>query len=1521
MSLMGAAPAYANIIGNTSFEQEIGNGTAGNWDITNGAVRVTPGDGTFPAGFSQPPEGAFALLLATTAQFTFQTSEPVNPRDFVTFSALVESNVANGAGQGAQLRIEFKRVNEASNSDVLISDVVSPFIDSTNAPPGAGFQRFTASGTAPEGTERIVFTLRILGANGNVLFDDVTGDINPAKLVVSASNNAVKPGDAVTIFAQFTNVSDSALPGTQLFADFPVGFDLLPQSVRVNDRRVPFEEGSVFISVGNLGPLETVNTSFQLLVTSAVTTGKLYDILINVLSGSEVSERAKVQLLIRPDPVFEQGTIIGKVFHDANQDGVQNDGEMGVPWVRLFTEEGIAITTDEFGRYFIPAVKVGRHIVKIDGHSLTPGTKFISEESYLVRTTPGIMSKANFAVLLPPSHIPKEFQDDLNVSVTQGIDTSRPALDVTMEPEMLKGGLGVLEKEPIFRFRMNYADFVKTWYLEVRDEVGGEVWTGFGLSAPPAEVTWSGQTEDGFLIKPGIYSYQFKVKDKEGREDWTALKFFRVVSKAEAILPNADIKIPAIGDFNLFQDGKQSIPLVAKPTVRVRGKTLPENSVTINTQHVDVDPSSGLFQIEFYVSPGDKEIVVGATTPDGETTTYRETVTVKDSMFFMVGLGEEELGVNFGGDNIKKAVHDDEFKQGFYEEGRLSYYLKGKLKGKFLIKSRYDSDGASSAFFRNLDPDDYYPVYGDNSERDYEGLGTRQQLFLLIEMDRSYVKWGSFETNFTDTELATYNRTLSGLKAHYETLGSTVYGDPNRAMDLFWNKSSTRGDHNEFAATGGSLYYLRNRSVVEGSEKVRVEIHDKISNISVDSHDLMEGIDYEIDYDEGRIMLSRPLSSVAASDTLVTGDLLDGSPVFLVVDYEFEAGLNVHENHNHGLRGYTHIGDHLKLGGTFVEEKRQNVDYDMRGLDATLKLGRNTKVTAEYAETRLKQVETAVSYNGGLSFAELSPLKGQDEREDAWLIKAESKPIEQLELSGFIQAVNPGFSTDRIRSQEGFKKYGLDARFKVNEKLSVRYRLDKSQLITQLRTPETLGIVAPYKDLRTHTAQIHYRDAKWIAEAEYLRRYTDLPAEEALAPSLLSESPMGNVVAGKLGYQFNERILPYVRFQATLDGKPNHQLGAGVRYEMVNDLYAYLEQMIGNLGDSTYFGFEQIRAEGVRSYANIRMFDRGIGHKSLSTAVGSSFPISKRSRFYSEREHSTYDGVDGYGDIIGLDTKIGDRWNVEWKFERRHLDNSTTRALDAEANAGLTRTNTFNTIAGAVEYADTDKFRARASLEYRRDQDSPRLSQWVIRNRAEYKISDSLSFLANWDYGKSRFLEPDETGAAFTEMNVGLAYRPVDNDKLNLLTKYSYMDNIANDIQFSTGLFTGLPTDERSHILSVDLAYDLHKYVGLVEKLAYKKGIFSSSVTDEIVIDTLLWVNRFNVHVTRKWDIALEYRILMQSEAAGTLKHGTLLEVDREFYDYVRVGLGYNFTDFDDDLSVKTDFDSHGPFVRLTGKF
>jgi len=1575
----GGGPLFAdgNILSNPSFEQTIDSGF-GNWDSTNDAALFTGDPFVVPVPAKHGSRVLVLNQLADTAPFsgvfTFQVAPTVHPGDFVTFSAFARSSLLAGAGvgglAGGVIEIEFRKTNP-DGSSTEISNVNSSLITDVSADSGGAYVQFSISGVAPEGTNFVSFVLRANddAAGGLVAFDQMVATINPTAFNVGMSKRKAKAGDVVPAFVSFENRSDKTFSNVQLRIKNPTGINVNLSDVRLNSRNASAREGSVIVPIGPVAAGASFNITLPFIITAGVQPGHVYDIdFILSDAATGMSFRVRERLLIEEDTVFGQSTVIGKVFHDQNRDGKQQDGENGMSFVNIYSEEGVMVTTDENGMYHIPNMKPGRHVLKIDAHTLPENTEFITEEAYLFKSTPGVMNKVNFAVA--PSgkadweggdpSMPKEFSGDLNVQITQGLDTTPPQLDVTMEPDVLKLGAGLLERQPIFTLDMNYPHLVKKWWLEIRDEMGRKVWSGYGIGKPPADVMWEGLADSGVLIQPGVYAYQFKVEDDKGRQDWSLLKFFRVFSKVGKVSrgedaegapkeemvyqssPKADKnyreEISPIGNFNIFKDGKRSIPLVAKPTVHVRGQTKPGFKAYVNDASLEVDPETGRFHKEFYVKPGENEFVINVVSPEGESTLYTQKVKVKDSMFFLVGLGEQELGKNFATGNINTAGADDQYKDGFYQDGRLAYFLKGKLKGKFLIKSKFDTGDNRSALFTNLDPDQYYPIYGDKSKISYEGQNTDSRFYMLVEMDRSYARWGSFQTQFDDTELASYNRTLSGLQVQHESLQTTPYGDPKRGFKVFWSESQNKAAHVELESTGGTLYYLRDGNIVEGSEQLHVETRDKLQDIAISRYDLKEGVDYEIDYESGRVMLTKPLSSLAASSTNFSTDLADGERIFLTADYEYVEGFDPFTTGNRGGRGYVHFGQHIRVGGTLVEEKRDAADYDMRGVDMTMKFGRNTKIVSEYAETQRNLEDQAVSYDGGINFANLGALTSRktDGRERAYSIKGESKPIKNLEMSGFLQGIDPGFSNNTLKSQEGYKKYGMASRFRLADSLHAKYRYDHNEVVSSLLPLISSGVLASYENMNAHTLGLTYDDGLWLGEIEYLHRTIDGPDNDSnLSPSLISEIPFNDGVVTKLGYRVNEKLLPYVKAQTAIHTKGNHQFGGGVRYEVARDLHAYIEQMFGKIGDSTLFGIEKAHPNGSSTYANLKSLDRGIGYKSLSTTIGSNYYIENGSRLYSEREHSTYNSKDGFADIFGYDAKAGDHWDYGTRFERRHLKNSTTRRLDILAEQSLARTNTYNTVGAHVAYIGSaqkkenekselhfspfDKVKARVSGEYRRDEDSPELWQVVSRDSLEYQVTRDLGFLSylNLGYTHGKFLQTNNAlKNNFMEWSTGFAYRPVNYDRFNLLTRYTCIIN-ADQYNLSG---TDLHQENNAQIIQLDASYDINRYVELVQKIGFKRSV-AALVSDDVVLNSMLMATRLNFHVTRKWDIATEYRILFQADAADNQKHGALFEVDRELYEYVRVGAGYDFSNFTDDLRKSNNYQSHGPFVRMTGKF
>ncbi len=1521
--------AYANELGNSSFESAIGG--SGNWDDTanRGISIVTAAsapDGRKYLHLSEADAGGAEFV------FTFQTVlSEVHGEDYVALSAMVRQPIRDDADDTAQIVIEFH-----DDRGITLASAISSvtLFDST-------FRRLTAGQNAPTGTTQVVVTLRIqnveAGGGGGTSAADfdqldltVNGSRFPIDLGVDISKNHVPKGGGSFATVHLDNVSAAPQNNINLVVNVPNGLNLVDETTRLN-HEIPTLQNLDFsrtFRIGTINSHDDRTFSFLVVVSPGAAIGHTYTMTLYARNSSgppdersNLSQIRSIPITVIADPFFDEGTLIGKVFDDRNENAIQDEGEKGIPDVQLATEEGILVKTDSDGKYHIPGVQPGRHLVKIDGHSLPSGTKFITEETFLVKSTEGLLNKVDFAVKLPDSKVSESYRNELNVIVSQGSDFIHPKLTIGIRPDVLRIGEGLLEQNPVFTIDTNYTDVITAWRIEIRDERGAEVWTGHGLGAPPGEASWMGLSKLRKTIGAGTYSYRLVVRDQEDHEDWTALRFFKVIKKSEGDPLHVSIEEPGVGYGNIAKDGKRSIPVTAKPTLMVRGNVLPGSQVEVNGKPAQVN-SDGSFRTEIFSSPGAQSVEVKSMNPDGKTLTYHENVQVKDTTFFMVGLGEEELGGNIFKGNFETVGRDDQFRPGFYQKGKLAYYLKGKIKGKFLVTSRYDTTSPEQQkLFTNLDPEQYYPVYGDRSDINYDAHDTQGRFYILVEMDRSYLKYGSYQTNFKETELSTFNRTLSGFKLHHETLETTRYGDAKRGVTIFGAQAKSLADHNEFLGTGGSLYYLRNRNTVEGSEQINVEIRDKIQGITILKRSLLSGTDYEIDYPQGRILLRKPLSSVSYSDSILSNDILDGSQVFLTVDYEFEAQ-DLFGDQPAGIRGYTHLGDHIRVGGTALKETRQDQDYDLRGVDTEIKLGNNTKVSAEYAQSQHAQVRNAVSYNGGITFQPVvtgnKVIKKSSQLFDgAWLVKAESKPLKGTDISGYVQRFNQGFSSADSTSQQGDQKSGVEIKQRLGKDTSVSYRFDHLKDREDKRFP----VIA------NQIAQAKYDNGKQMGILEYRNEKADITRQSlrGLIP-VFDREEFQNGFGAKLGYHMDNGWTPYLKGQTTEGGKPNHQIGGGLEANFEGKGTLRFEEMVGNLGDSSLIGFERQVDDKTNVYSNVRTGPNsdGLG-RATSTTIGSSSQVSENSRFHSERELSSYRRGSKTGDLAGYDVSLNDKWNVGFSGERSRIrDLKDSAEIKDRPEVAGDILNVERT-AGSVElsYLDKEVIKMVNRFELRLDRGDTRRNQWLTNNSLEWKLNQDYTFLAKAN--KSITYRTSGEGNLdndFIELNAGVAYRPARHNQLNVITRYTWLQDVGVPGQFSSGDHSNIQSDETSQIFGVEGVYDFSRYVGFAQKFGYKMGTLrSADAADWVHLGTFLTVSRINFHVTRKWDLATEYRIRFDHRLMDAVRSGFLFEIDRELYEYIRFGIGYNFTDFSDDLRQSNAFTDHGFFTRLSGKF
>jgi hypothetical protein len=123
---------------------------------------------------------------------------------------------------------------------------------------------------------------------------------------------------------------------------------------------------------------------------------------INLVTGSEMSGEATATVRVSPDPTFDCTDVIGKVFNDANRNGVQDNGEEGLPGVRVVTTRGLQATTDPYGRYHITCAvtpnesRGSNFVLKLDDRTLPGGFRISTEPVQITRVTRGKTVQMNF---------------------------------------------------------------------------------------------------------------------------------------------------------------------------------------------------------------------------------------------------------------------------------------------------------------------------------------------------------------------------------------------------------------------------------------------------------------------------------------------------------------------------------------------------------------------------------------------------------------------------------------------------------------------------------------------------------------------------------------------------------------------------------------------------------------------------------------------------------------------------------------------------------------------------------------------------------------------------------------------------------------------------------------------------------------------------------------------------------------------------------------------------------------------
>jgi hypothetical protein len=235
-----------------------------------------------------------------------------------------------------------------------------------------------------------------------------------------------------------------------------------------------------------------------------------------------------------------------------------------------------------------------------------------------------------------------------------------------------------------------------------------------------------------------------------------------------------------------------------------------------------------------------------------------------------------------------------------------------------------------------------------------------------------------------------------------------------------------------------------------------------------------------------------------------------------------------------------------------------------------------------------------------------------------------------------------------------------------------------------------------------------------------------------------------------------------------------------------------------------------------------------------------------------------------------------------------------------------------------------DAVQLSSGIEYRQDKtEQPDLSQherttWLFRNSFKYQMTPSSRLLGKLNHAESESSLGQFYDGGYTEAVLGYGFRPVSHDRLNTLAKYTYFYNVPATDQV-TVTNTAVEFIQKSHIAAVDVMYDLTQRWSVGGKYAYRLGQVSLDRENPTFFDNSahLYVLRADWRFRQHWEMLMETRLLDMPDI-GDRRSGALVSVSRNFGKHFKVGVGFNFTDFSDNLTDLS-FDHRGAFLNITG--
>jgi flagellar motor protein MotB len=971
--------------------------------------------------------------------------------------------------------------------------------------------------------------------------------------------------------------------------------------------------------------------------------------------------------------------------------------------------------------------------------------------------------------------------------------------------------------------------------------------------------------------------------------------------------------------------GLSNIPL-ASGSVTVRGSAVPVgHSVYVAGRAVPVDVN-GNFVAQEILPSGVHTVEVAILDAQGNGNLYLRDIELERNDWFYVGMADITLTSNDTNGPVELLQGENSaYDFDSSADARLAFFVNGKFNEGWHLTASADTrdeplkdlfsnfmSKSPDSLFRRIDPDYHFPTFGDDGTVE-EMAPTLGKFYVKAGRGESYGEWGNFQIGYLNNELAQVDRGLYGANMHFESQRATSFGERRFAIDGFTAEPGTIASREEFRGTGGSLYFLRRQDILAGSERVRIELRDRASGLVTGVVNLTPAIDYDIDYLQGRILLTEPLRSTREDDLLVRDGAVRGDEAHLVVRYEYTPGFEELDALSVGAQGHYWFGERVKVGLTANSNDEGDVASGLEAADVTVRINSDSWFKLQGAQTEGFLSNVMRSDDGGFGFSGLDDTSFANAdaggyRADVSLGLGDILSNGRGRLTMYTQALDGGYAAPGLQTLTDTENYGATFQMPVTERVSLRAKSDHREA--------ALGLTAS-----AHEIDVAYRlNDNWGVSTGVR---SDERRDDAVVVPLTQEQGERTDAVVQVGYDSKRRWSAYGFVQDTvdLDGsrEENGRVGTGGSYRISERLKIDAEVSDGDLGAGGKLGTNYLHNDRTTLYLNYALENERTDNGLLATrgsegntVAGVKTRLSDSTSVYLEERYRNSDFSSGLTHATGISLAPTERLNLGASTDIGTLRDMLTGAETERRAAGFR----FGFGLTALQLS--------SGIEYRYDEtEAPDLSlstrkTWLWRNNFKYQLSDASRLLGKLNHSDSVSSLGQFYDGGYTEAVLGYAYRPVRNDRLNTLIKYTYFYNVPTTDQI-TLRSTAAEFIQKSHVGAFDLTYDLTPRWSIGGKYAHRRGEMSLTRDNPEFFDNTadLYVVRADFRFKENWEAMVESRVLAMPDLDDQ-RSGALVVVSRSLNEHFKVGAGYNFTDFSDDLTDLS-FDHRGVFINMTG--